>query len=211
MFTLSSSIVPPGGFIYDQPLADGSHMRISGASYDNILELILKFRLVHLAVLPAGTQATQEAVLADYNQAVCSQYPWLCRPLDAPVPAAAAGQGAAFVPLFTRMLDNLNQLKNAGAIPYVDQLAAQTRANICLNCPQNVQWETNCGNCNQNLIALSYQVRQGRRLGCDSGLRGCRAYGTALPVSVWLADPGGDNKYQPPSICWRVRNPEVAT
>jgi len=211
-FALSSSVVPPGGFIYDQPLADGSKMRITGASYDNICELILKFRLAHLNLLVPGAQATQEAVAGDYNQAICSVYPWLCKPLDAPVPAPSAGQGAAtFVPLFSRMLENLNQLKQAGQIPYVDQITAQARANICMHCPQNVQWETNCGNCNQNLTALSYQIRQGRRLGCDSALRGCRAYGTALSVSVWLGDPGGDGRYQPPSICWRVRAPELAT
>jgi len=211
MFQLSSAIVPPGGFIYDQPLADGSRMRITGASYDHVLELILKFRLAHLALLVPGVQATQEAVASDYNEAVCSQYPWLCKPLNAPVPDPSAGQGApGFIPLFSRMLENLNELKNAGAIPYVDQMQAQSRANICMNCPQNIQWETNCGSCNQNLVALSYQIRQGRRLGADSALRGCRAFGTALAVSVWLADPGGDARYQPPSICWRVRSPELS-
>jgi hypothetical protein len=192
--------------VFDQPLSDGSKMRITGGSLDNVLELILRFRLEHLILLPSGTEATPEAVSNDYHGTVCAAYPWLCRPTSGGGSAPPGQYGPVFVPLFTRMLENLNGLK-ASVPAFVDMQSATNRANACMQCPQNILWETNCGTCNQNLTALAYAIRGGRRLNADSGLRGCRAFGTLLAVSVWLQEPGGDNKYQqsaPVGLCWRL-------
>jgi hypothetical protein len=183
-------------------------MRITGGSLDHVLELILKFRLEHLMLLATGAQATVESVSLDYHGTICARYPWLCKPTSGggSAPREAGGQSRGiFVPLFSRMLDNLNKIKSAGVPDFTDIQAATSRANLCMQCPQNIGWETNCGTCNQNLTALAYAVRGGRRLGADSGLRGCRAFGTLLAVSVWLQDPAGDNWYEQsaPSLCWR--------
>jgi len=202
---LSTAVVPPGGYIYDQPLADGSWCRITGASYDNVIELILKYRLANGMLLPQGCAATPDAVSADYNAWACLKYPWLCTPQrSAPQATAEVSTGAVgFEILLQRMQRWIDQVRSH-PVDWIDSKSATDRALVCANCPQNVSWQTNCDPCNSNLVQASAALRGSRRTALDPLLRGCRAYGTLQEVAVWIRDPGGDNKYEPPPHCWRV-------
>ena len=196
--------MPPGGFIFDQVLGDGSLTRITGASLDNILDLVLKFRLVH-GVLLAGVEATPEAVFADYNAQVCTKYPWLCSARrQTPVVIMPQSPVAGFEPMLTRMQRWIDTVR-VGLPAFTDIQTATNRAMICAQCPQNIDWMTNCGSCNQNLTSLSVQIRGARRLGIDQMLKGCRAFGTLQELAVWLESPGNEQKYPAPPICWRLK------
>jgi hypothetical protein len=202
---LSRSVVPPGGFIFDQALSDGSYARISGASLDQVLELILRYRQVNGMVLASGTVPTPEAVWADYNAQVCGKYPWLCTGVREPPPATVAGGSGSggWELLLLRMQRWLDSIRGSG-IEWVEPKTAADRALVCANCPQNVAWETNCSSCNQTLTQGSAAVRGARRLGIDSFLKGCRAFGTLQEVAVWIRDPGGEKRYEAPPPCWRL-------
>jgi hypothetical protein len=201
---LSKSVVPPGGYTFDQALGDGSFTRIEGGSLDQISELILKYRQANGMLLPEGVQATPDAARADYNAQVCSKYPWLCTPQREPPPVTVEPGGAVgFEMLIYRMQRWIDRIRSHEQA-WVDAKNASDRANVCLACPQNVLWQTNCDPCNSNLVQASAALRGARRLAQDHSLRGCRAFGTLQEVAVWLADPGGEAKYQPPPICWRL-------
>jgi hypothetical protein len=202
---LSKSVVPPGGFYFDQVLADGSSTRITGGSLDNVIELVLAYRQNNGMILPQGCEPLPEAVWADYHLQACAKWPWLCTgtreapPFTTEVVSAASGW-EMLVLRMQRWVDNLRR----APVDWTDQKRATERANICLGCPQNVMWETNCSSCNKNLVQSAAAVRGVRRTGLESGLKGCRAYGTLQELAVWIDQPGGDNRYQPPPFCWRV-------
>lgn len=201
---LSRSVVPPGGFIFDQALADGSYTRLEGASLDQVQELILRYRQVNGMLLPAGTLVTPEAVWRDYHSQVCTKYPWLCsaaRTMPQATQEVATGLGG-WEMLYSRMQRWMDEVRSRGQ-DWVDQKTAHDRAERCLACPQHVLWQTNCGSCNQNLTQQSAAVRGARRLAQDSVLRGCRVFGTLQEVAVWLQSPGGEAKYEAPHFCWR--------
>jgi hypothetical protein len=203
---LSKSVVPPGGFYFDQTLADGSYSRITGGSLDNVLELVLKYRQLNGMVLPEGCVPTPEAVYADYNVQACAKWPWLCTGAAEVPPQTterASPTSSGWEMLVFRMQRWVDALRRA-PIDWTDQKRATDRANICLGCPQNVEWQTNCSSCNHNLTLSAAAVRGVRRTGLESGLRGCRAYGTFQELAVWIDNPGGDGRYQPPPFCWRV-------
>jgi hypothetical protein len=203
---LSRSVVPPGGFHYEQGLGDGSYTRIEGGSLDQLLDRILVYRQQNGMILASGTEPLPESVWRDYNAQVCGQYPWLCTGVrEAPVATVeGAGVASGFELLVLRMSRWVDGLKR-GPIDWVDQKNATDRANICLGCPQNVDWHSSCGTCNQNLVLGAAAVRGVRRTGVDAGLKGCRAFGTLQELAVWISEPGGDAKYKAPAICWRLK------
>ena len=201
---LSTAVVPPGGFVYDQPLADGSFYRVEGASLDHVRELILKYRQQNGMILAAGTISTPDAVSSDYHAWVCAKYPWLCTPQRDPLPVTVeAGGASGFEMLLYRMGRWLEGVRSH-AQDWIDPKSASDRANVCLSCPQNVLWQTTCDPCNSNLIQSAAALKGARRLPQDGALRGCRAFGTLQEVGVWLREPGGERKYQPPPMCWRL-------
>jgi len=201
---LSSAVVPPGGFIYDQLLADGSYYQIQGGSYDHVRELILRYRLLNGMVLAPGTRSTPDGVSEDYNAQVCGKYPWLCTPQREPLPVTVeVGGTPGFEMLIVRMGRWLDWVRSHEA-KWVDHKSATERAAICAQCPQNVLWQTNCDPCNSKLVIGSAALRGARRLHADPLLRGCRAFGTLQEVAVWLEEPGGEGRYEPPPNCWRV-------
>jgi hypothetical protein len=203
---ISRSVVPPGGFYFEQALSDGSYSKIEGASLDHILELVLKYRQGNGMILPSGCTPTPEAVWADYNAWVCSKYPWLCTGTREPPPQTTETLSltTGWEMLVLRAQRWVDALKRT-AIDWVDQKSATDRAQICLACPQNVEWHTNCSSCNQNLVGSAQAIQGVRRTGVEAGLKCCRAFGTYQPLAVWLQQPQGDSRYQPPPQCWRLK------
>lgn len=204
---LSRSVVPPGGFYYEQGLSDGSWSRIEGGSLEHLLDLILRYRQNNGMILAEGTVPTPEGVANDYHAWACSRWPWLCTGVREPVPQTTEVHGvgpSGFELLVLRMQRWVDNLRRA-PIGWVDPKRAIDRAQICVGCPSNVDWTTNCGSCNQNLTMSAAAVRGVRRTGLEAGLKGCRAFGTLQELAVWLEDPQGDRRYAPPPQCWRVR------
>jgi hypothetical protein len=204
---LSSAVVPPGGFVYEQPLSGGGLSIIVGGSFDDILAKVLVYRQQNGPVLdPQYSVATPDAVASDYHAQVCTRYPWICTPQRDPLPVTVPVDGGPSTPwemLYSRMLRWVDTVRTQGQ-SWVDQKTASDRALVCAQCPQNVAWETNCGPCNQNLSTLAAGIIGGRRTPSGPMLKGCRSFGTLQALAVWMSEPGGDNKYPAPPVCWRV-------
>ena len=189
--------------MYFQELGDGSYSRIEGGSLDDILERVLRYRQQNGIVLASGVEALPESVWRDYNAQVCGKWPWLCTGVREPPPMTVeAGGGSGFEMLVLRMQRWIDGLRR-GPIDWVDQKRAIERGQVCLGCPQNVEWATNCSSCNHALVMSSAAVRGVRRTGLEGQLRGCRAFGTLQEVAIWVESPGGEAKYAAPPQCWR--------
>lgn len=203
---VSTSLVPPGGYIYDQPLSDGSYSHIVGASLEDIAGLIWKFRLANPMILPEGCQATLDGSSADYHAQVCARFPHVCTPQrGAPVATTEISTGASgFEMLYTRMERWIGATR-AGQLDWVDSKTATDRALICASCHANIDWQTSCGVCNDNLTRAAAQIQGNRRTALDSHLRACRVFGTLQRLAVWISDPGGEKKYPAPPQCWRLK------
>lgn len=202
---VSTSLVPPGGYIFDQALVDGSYSHIVGASLDDIGAKIWKFRLANPMVLPPGCQATLDASVLDYHAQTCAKYPWNCTPQRTqPQATMEVATGATgFQMLYNRMERWIGAVRSS-PIDWVDNKTAADRALICASCHANTAWETNCGQCNQSLAQQAQAVLGNRSTAFDGSLRACRAFGTLQKLAVWMALPGGDSKYIAPPQCWRL-------
>jgi hypothetical protein len=202
---VASALVPPGGYRYEQPMADGSYCLIVGGSLDDICQRILAFRLANGMAVKSGTLSTPEGAANDYHAQVCAKYPWVCTPQVEPLtPIRETGTGATgFEMLYARMQRWVDFVRS-NAQDWVDQKTASDRANVCVGCPQNVAWETNCGACNSNLVRTAAAITGARRVANGPQLKGCRSFGTLQALAVWLSNPGGDNKYPRPPQCWRA-------
>jgi hypothetical protein len=202
---LSRSVVPPGGYRYEQGLGDGSVSVIEGGSLEEVLGKVLAYRIANVMVLASGVEASEEAVEKDYHGQVCGKWPWICKPLErGEIVRSQQTSAGGFEMLIVRMQRWFGWLRGK-SLGWVDMRVAYERGNVCLGCPQNVYWESGCGECNRQIRVDSAALRGSRRLGIDGGLKGCRAWGTLQEVAVWLEEPGGEKRYEAPGMCWRVK------
>lgn len=85
----------------------------------------------------------------------------------------------------------------------VNVAEAAERAEICLRCPQNVRWQTQCGDCNKELEQRVITLRAAVMFDFDPALLGCRAHRIPLQAAVFM-----DRDYLPanspsaPEYCW---------
>jgi hypothetical protein len=202
MVAISTGVVPPGGYWYEQTLVGGGWTRIEGGSLEDLYGKILVYRQNN-GMLVEGA-ATPEGVWGDYQGWACGKWPWLCTGVREPPPVTMDSGGlSGFEMLVMRMQRWVDGVKR-GPVSWVDQKRAVDRAQVCLGCVMNVSWETNCSSCNGNLVQSAAAVLGARRTGLEVGLRGCRAWGTKMDLGVWMESPGGDGKYGAPPGCWRV-------
>jgi hypothetical protein len=87
-------------------------------------------------------------------------------------------------------------------LEHVDAALAAQRAQICASCPQNVQWQTGCGPCNDNVNVRTQIAKGSLATPYDRNLFVCRIFGTHNAVAVWLKDTFSNSDQKPPPICW---------
>jgi hypothetical protein len=198
-YGIVTSVVPPGGFVFPQDLATGQQVRIEGVSFEDLMKNMLEFRARHLDLCGAES-ATIEKVRADLKDYLCAHFKANCA--DSPGPAyAAIGHQPAYKRPIDRAGDWLARLGNTRT-EKVDYALAGGRAQICVQCPMNVRWQTGCQSCNDN-IAIRIQNANGSfTTPYDRRLYSCRSYGWVNAVAVWLVDPREETEHEPPPHCW---------
>lgn len=83
---------------------------------------------------------------------------------------------------------------------------AETRAQICADCPNNQVWKTGCPPCVENAERIVVMFTQGRKTSCDSKLGACQVTKQSNQVAVNFGakhlqyDEATKNKL--PSFCW---------
>ena len=202
-YGMITAVMPPGGWHYPQKLSSGDTVKLQSFSFEDILETILEFRRRHMDLCGAES-ATIERVRADLKLYLCTHFRANCA--DSPGPAFAANHPQ---PTYQRPIDRagdwLAQIGNTRT-EKVDYALAGTRAQICVQCPFNVKWQTGCQSCNDNIAIRIQNLNGSLYTPHDKRLLTCRAYGWANAVAVWLVNPLAKAEHEPPAHCWVKQN-----
>jgi hypothetical protein len=203
-YGIITSVVPPQGWHYPQQLSSGQSVRITGFSFEMLLEAMVDFRRRHPELCGGTAQATIEVVRADLKHYLCSHFRQNCA--DSPTsPTITSGNGIGITSHYHSPIDRAGDwLARIGhhRIEKVDAALASHRAQICAQCPQNIRWATPCAPCNDSILVRIQNAKGSLATPYDRSLQVCRIYGHTNEVAVWLADTHSSSEQQPPPVCW---------
>lgn len=203
-FGIITSVVPPGSWHFPQLLSTGQTVRIASHSFEQLLNEMLDFRRRHLELCGGSAQATIEACRADLKDYFCKHFRQNCA--DAPTSPAVTARVGIGITNYQRPIDRaadwLAKIGNT-SIQKIDSALASQRAQICSQCPQNVQWATPCAPCNDTVLVRTQNAKGSLRTPYDRNLFVCRIFGHVNEVAVWLTDTHSTSEQQAPAICWK--------
>jgi hypothetical protein len=206
-FGIITSVIPPQGWHFPQQLSSGQTHKITGFSFEQLLENMLEFRRRHLDLCGAEN-ARIEAVRADLKAYLCAHFKQNCADSPGGVPQAS-GIGTSIVQKdYNRPIDRAGSWLSEIALTrpeLVDYGLSGHRAQICAQCPQNVRWKTSCAPCNETVEVRIQNLLGNLRTPYDDRLFMCRCYGWANAAAVWMKDPKSTAIYPPPDHCWWVQ------
>lgn len=194
-------LIPPGGWKYEQPVDNSAPFVIDAQTYPMLENRVLDFRLQHVEIIPSGT-ATRESVRDDLRAFICGRYPSQCTgPVQPTVVAETKQDTSVYLPPIRRIEDWFKKLATV-QIEWKDAGRALAAAEICVNCPQNVAWETHCKGCVDAANRRILRYKGDRITPLDSRLKACRVYGHHNALSVWMTNTHSVAKEEPPAACW---------
>jgi len=204
-YGIITSVMPPSGWHYPQKLSNGEQVRLTGFTFEMLLEAMLDFRRRHPELVGGSSTATIETVRADLKHYLCSHFRQNCA--DSPAsPAITASVGIGMTNVYRTPIDKAGDwLAHIGhhRLEKVDPALAAHRAQICAGCPHNVRWATPCGPCNDSILVRIQNAKGSLATPYDRQLQVCRIYGHTNEVAVWLADTMHlPTEQRPPSFCW---------
>jgi hypothetical protein len=193
----------PGGWHYMQKLSSGQSVRIAAFSFEELLTNMLSFRRNHMDLCGADS-ASIESVRADLKTYLCANFRQNCA--DSWSPLAVTG-GIGNRADYVRPLDRVGQwIADLGntQIDKVDYAVAGHRAEVCVQCPMNIQWQSQCMPCNDNVLVQVQRTKGSLYTPLDRRLHMCRIYGHINEVAIWLTDTHSTSKETPPPHCWKA-------
>jgi hypothetical protein len=202
-FGIITSVIPPQGWHFLQKLSSGQTHKITGFSFEELLKNILDFRRRHLDL--CGAEAAHiEVVRADLKAYLCAHFRQNCADSPgAPTIAQVVNRGNRVD--YDRPIDRAGDWLSRVAMnrpELVDYGLAGHRAQICTQCPKNVQWRTSCAPCNETIEVRVQNLLGNLRTPMDRHLRMCHAFGHVNAAAVWMKDPQSTPTYPPPANCW---------
>lgn len=203
-YGIVTSVVPPGNWHYPQNLSTDQAVQITAFSFEELLSNMLDFRRRHLDLCGGSEKANIEAVRLDLKKYLCANFRQNCA--DSPSLPVPAGVGIG-LPGYHRPIDRgADWLAQLGQIKTekVDAALATQRAQICVQCQQNVRWATGCTSCNDNVSIRVQNAKGSLHTPYDRQLFMCRVFGHLNEVAVWLVDTHSSSDKPPPSICWKA-------
>jgi len=191
----NKGVVPRGGiWRYKQ---SESGLTLESDSWLGLVDVVKRHRMANGYTIPITFES-------DIEQGVCELAPSVCVKADGKSAASSRitwGQVAQFTGI---MISSL--LKGR---PKEPESEANRRAQICSQCPDNVQAE-GCSGCNSRKIeTLVQKVAGTSRTKHDSQLESCRHCGCLNRVQVWfpkeILQKHMDNKVREalPAPCWK--------
>jgi hypothetical protein len=203
-YGIITSVVPPGSWHYPQVLSSGQTVKITGHSFEQLLESMMDFRRRHIDLCGAES-ATIESVRQDLKDYFCKHFRQNCADSRS---APAIQTGGIGITNYQRPIDRagdwLGRIGNM-AVERVDAALASQRAHICAQCPQNVRWATPCAPCNDNVLVRVQNAKGSVHTPYDRHLFMCRIFGHVNEVAVWLTDTHSEQQSQPPPVCWKAQ------
>jgi hypothetical protein len=203
-FGIVTSIVPPGSWHYPQAIPGGV-IKITGFSFEQLLDNMLDFRRRHIELCGAES-AYIEIVRADLKKYLCAHFPANCA--DSRVAPQGAVGAAITTREYHRPIDRAaNWLAEVGKSrqEFVDHALAEQRAQICAQCPQNIRWATPCAPCNETVEVRTQRLKGNMHTPYDRNLFMCRVYGHVNEVAVWMKDTHSSPIHPAPAHCWKAQ------
>jgi len=199
-----TSVVPPGNWHYQQKLTSEQTVKITAFSFEELLSNMLDFRLRHLELCGAAS-ANIESVRADLKAYLCAHFRQNCADNSTPPPdRPGIGNRADYQRPLDRAGTWIAQLGNQ-RVEKVDYALAGHRAQVCVQCPQNVRWQSPCAPCNDNILVRIQQAKGSLYTPLDRQLYMCRCFGHLNEVAVWLTDTHSASEHEPPDSCWNKK------
>lgn len=190
-YGITTGVVPRGGWHYKQ---DGLDETIDSDSPENLCKRVLQHRVNR--GIPVGNV---EEDISNYIKSVSPHNDRFRRQ-------------AAFVPEVSRirpiqpLIERIKEWlvsKQGKIAKLTDEFERQRRAEICAQCPQNIPWQSSCGECNSDTIYRGNLVRQKTEAPLDKKLRACRVNNLYLQTAVALEKEELPLKNpESPSQCW---------
>lgn len=192
-YNIKTSVIPVGDwhFHQDNP-ATGQPIPLRAQSWEDLIAAVRTFRIN--ANLPIGDPAAE---VSEYTRRNSPQNDTGSSKQGPFIP----NRFVPITPLAERIKDWLVGLENQ-QVKLVEYDQLMGRIKTCADCPQNIEWETSCGDCNFNIRYKGQIVRRKAAFAHDDNLRGCRAVGIYLPAAVFLETGLPVRSERCPKQCW---------
>jgi hypothetical protein len=201
MSRIIEGVLPPGGWHYEDPTGYRIPYKGEAPSKKDLIHAIMEYRLENR--IPVG-HPEQEL-----EQFLCTKFPRFCHPHDmgpAGTLTAAGGQIMDTIP-GPRTVDHIAAWANAlyeqaGRLEMATLKEADTRADVCRQCPMQKEWEGECPQCVTAAQRVLMIVRQGKEVTHWRKLKSCGGrFCTRTAVHI-----AKQHLQQPPSgapaTCW---------
>jgi hypothetical protein len=188
MTRINVNVYPKEGYFFVE--ADGVHVR--GDSWKDVIARVTDYRRRNR--MPAGDPD------AEIMAQACARNPSICSEKRAAPIKRKTLKG--------RILEWLSAIKRVSAkepLEFVDADTAKRRANVCVGCPQHVDFfgAPSCASCKATVKAMREELLKGRKP--DPRLNGCAAIGIDCAVAAHL-DEARIEAPEAPRTCWRKIN-----
>jgi hypothetical protein len=192
------SVVMPGGWHKPEKDRLGRDMPqpIRADTYQKLIEAVIQFRVDN--VIPIGD------VRRDVNDYICSNFPHMCHPVTGAVVQVSIDHH----PTGTKTLtDNMIQWLDGAITNHSSEhlemsLEAQRRAEICIKCRFNTQWNSSCGSCLEAVNRMSSIIRMGNDTPRGHKLKACQILQHENRSAVWLRRERINQSLDLPAHCW---------
>jgi hypothetical protein len=206
-YGIITSVMPPSGWHYPQKLSNDQEVRITGFTFEMLLDAMLDFRRRHPELCGGTATATIESCRADLKHYLCSHFRQNCAdsPTSPVITGSNVGIGMPDNGRYRTPIDRAGDwLARIGheRLEKVDAALAAHRASICASCPQNVRWATPCAPCNDSILVRIQNAKGSLATPYDRNLQVCRIYGHTNEVAVWLTNTLTTSEQRPPPVCW---------
>lgn len=177
-YGLTLGVVPMGDWTYSQEWGDQQLQKISGSSWEDLIEQVRIFRLNQN--IPIGDPA------AEVSEAIRKRSPqndiWRTGKAE-----FTRNNHVPLTPLIEKMREYFGKLKNK-QVALESEDVAEKRAEVCLGCPQNINYQSSCHGCDERVRYDGILIRRRAEFRLDSRLKGCRLHGFLLSTAVFLTD-----------------------
>ncbi len=193
---LIKNFVPKEGWRYTHP--NSQHV-VQAKSWNELMDRVRKYRNANGIALGESFEET-------LGSEVCAQTEWgtpVCEEQDWPVTVVNRKISMYDVVNFLKVLTHWLVNKPG----FVDQSEAERRAQICVDCPHNVE-VSGCFGCT-NVARLILDAINDRTTREDEKLKNCRVCGCVNRAQVWVPKETLDQGVTPemreafPAYCWK--------
>jgi hypothetical protein len=171
---LEGSVVPPRGFVYDQPVA-GTTRSIAASDRRSLIDALTTFRVAN------------NIEIGDPPREIDEQLGKRSPIYHPPINSGSTNHKPLSRTLTERVRDWIaNRYSTLSKLEYVNSTIATQRADICQRCPHNIEWRSNCRACvdevERNIVIV------GKRKSLPHELFACNVCGHENRVAVWLTE-----------------------